>query len=61
MIKRYQKFYVILRHGKYDTVSIDRLKPAFIKNDETFNSDDRLLRVYVLLRVPVENLLNLKI
>jgi hypothetical protein len=31
--KRLSKFYVILRNGKAETVSIDRLKPAFIESD----------------------------
>ncbi|XP_072168403.1 uncharacterized protein [Diadema setosum] len=33
VIRRADKFFVIDYHGKHDTVSIDRLKPAFIETD----------------------------
>ena len=31
--RRHEKFYVIERRGKEDTISIDRLKPAFLAAD----------------------------
>jgi hypothetical protein len=40
VIKREPKYYVIMRNGKKETVSIDRLKPAFLEN---FNPADKSL------------------
>ncbi|XP_035232591.1 uncharacterized protein LOC118204370 [Stegodyphus dumicola] len=36
VIERYDKTFIISVHGKNQTVSIDRLKPAFFISDKTF-------------------------
>nr|AAK07485.1 gag-pol polyprotein [Clonorchis sinensis] len=39
VIKRHSKYFVLERSGKHDTVSIDRLKPAFIEAPTTTSSN----------------------
>jgi hypothetical protein len=46
VIQREPKYFVIMRNGKKETVSIDRLKPAFIEDSDLTNPSSSLRKAF---------------
>ncbi|KAK3885655.1 hypothetical protein Pcinc_010141 [Petrolisthes cinctipes] len=52
VLRRTDKTFTILRSGKKEIVSIDRLKPAFLENEHLQNPPDELTSLSSPLKVP---------